>query len=487
MDNGIRNVTFERYINHLGIPEYRLYINSEEAAVNNLTDTGYELLSEMGKEYILGGKQLSIGSAVGTWAKDTAIKTILNPLDTMLDENITDITTTIGSFIIRNIRGKFQRSISFTIGTNPANNWMEEALYGILYQYNDLNKKQKLELSNERGHGDGSGLFYRLDDGAHNMKYRKWNIMLVIQTQNPQSLAGRVSTVRIYTIITYDLDPEFVKKFESDMLAHRNSLLKIRADSPTVNVYKDYHENDGYTYWDKQTMLPKRKLSTLYLPYEKKKLLVDKINEWFANKELYHKHGIPWNLKILLYGVPGGGKSTITKVIASEWNRNIYECTGGKNGRFIPNALTDESQNVTYPLFSISDIDKYPALINEPDVEINDKEGSKDEALIQKQIFGNMLNALDGITSGEGKIIVMSTNHIEKFSDAFLRPGRVDIKLEIGPIDVEVFRKYVHDFYNVILPKDIELKKNNLTIAELQKDAFTCRMELKDFLKKYVK
>ena len=428
-----------------------------------------------------------VGKTITDWLKKTAVNTIAAPIEEMVDENLTDITTTIGSFVIRSVRGKFQRSISFTIGVNAADYWMEEALYGILYQYNKMKSKSKLELTNKRGIVDGSSLYYRLDDGSHNLKYRNWDILLFIQTKNPQSMAGRVSEVRNYTIISYDLSPEFVEKFEKDMVAHRNALLKIKADAPNINVYKDYHENDGYTYWEKMLSIPKRKLSSLYIPYEQKKLLVDTINNWFASKEFYHEHGIPWNLKILLYGDPGLGKDSTAKVIASEWNRNIYMCTGGKNGRFIPNAITDDSIQVNYPLYVISDIDKYPALINEPDTDINDKEGAKDDALVQKQLFGNMINALDGIMSGEGRIIIMTTNHIEKFSEAFLRPGRVDLCMEMKHLTVEVFRRYVKDFYNVILPKDIKLVSDNLAISEIQKDVVFLKMNADDFIKKYTK
>ncbi len=732
-----------------------------------------------------------VTKAVGDWAKKKALNTIAAPLDNMVDENLSDITTTIGSFIIRSVRGKFQRSISFTIGVNPADYWMEEALYGILYKYNDIKGKSKLEMTNKRGIMDGSSLYCRLDDGTHNLKFRKWDILLFIQTRNPQTMAGRVNSVRTYTIITYELSPEFVDLFEKDMVAHRNALLKIKANAPTINVYKDYHENDGFTYWEKMLNIPKRKLSSLYLPYEQKKKLVDTINTWFASKEFYHAHGIPWNLKILLYGAPGPqpysigiptpdgikkfgdlkvgdevfaynglptkildviefgemdvyeitfndgrktlcsynhrwptisskgniaektvedmlkdglftngypnyciplsseakfknkeleidpwvmgafigndslseyyltissidtilpryiaskihatakkvndgthnwnfyrndipiktkeffydypilrsypfnrtiprnymltsadnryallrglnatmkgckenditfsttseklkddiifiihslgytaswfidenrynirmntneenlhilkiekldrrenmrcihvedsmhlyqtnnfittcncGKDSTAKVIASEWNRNIYMCTGGKNGKFIPNAITDESIDVNSPLYVISDIDKYPSIINEPDTSIDEKDGAKEEALIQKQIFGNMLNALDGIMSGEGRIIIMTTNHIEKFSEAFLRPGRVDLCMEIGCVTAPVFRRYIKDFYNVELPKNIELNRDDLTMSELQRDVVFMKLSADEITKKYVK
>lgn len=418
-----------------------------------------------------------------TGLKSRAAKSILNPLNELIDAQVTDIVTTIGSFVIRQVRGKLQRSITFTVGSNYFDNWMEEALYAILYKYNDINKKSKLRLSNVPGVGDGSAMYYKLDDGVHNLKYRKWDIMLVIQS-GPVQPMSRGQTVRSYTIISYDLSTDFVTSFERDMVLHRNDILSIKKGSPTVNVYMDLHEADGRTYWEKVQAINKRSLSTIYIPDEQKRLLVSTINNFFASKKMYRQHGIPWNLKILLYGAPGTGKSSIVKMIASEWNRNIYECTGGKNGKFIPNAITDNGDAVVCPLFSISDIDKYPALINEPDIDVG-KDGDKEDRMVYKQTFNNMINALDGILSGEGRIIIMTTNHIEKFSDTILRPGRIDLKMEIGYVTPDVFRKYVKNFYDIDLPSSIKLKRDNLTIADMQADILFYKLSAEQFVDKY--
>ena len=431
-------------------------------------------------------KEAVLNTVKGT-LKTKAITTVLNPLVELVDENIADVTTTIGSFVIRKIRGKFQRSITFTIGERYADGWMEEALYGILYQYNNIKNNSRLQLTNKSKLRDGTGLYYKLADGTHSLKYRNYNILLCIQTKSTTSIAGgRVNPVTTYTIITYNLDPEFVKLFEKDMVINRNALLKIRSDSPTLNVYTDYHEGDGWTYWEKSLTINKRRLNTIYLPYEQKKKLVDTINNFYASKQFYIEHGIPWNLKILLYGEPGTGKTSIVKMIASEWNCNLYECTGGKGGKFIPNAISDDSEDVNYPVFSISDIDKYPFLINEPKVEL-DKESAKDDKMNYKLSFGAMINALDGVTSGEGRIIIMTTNHIEEFSEAFLRPGRIDLLMEIKPVGEEEFRKYVWDFYDKELPKDIKLKEKHLKIAELNADVVFRKLSYEEFIKKHVK
>lgn len=43
-----------------------------------------------------------------------------------------------------------------------------------------------------------------------------------------------------------------------------------------------------------------------------------------------------------------------------------------------------------------------------------------------------MLNALDGVTSSQGRIVVMTTNYIDRLDPALIRPGRVDVKQYIG-------------------------------------------------------
>jgi len=46
--------------------------------------------------------------------------------------------------------------------------------------------------------------------------------------------------------------------------------------------------------------------------------------------------------------------------------------------------------------------------------------------------FSGLLNALDGVRSQEGRILIMTTNHKEKLDPALLRPGRADLQIELG-------------------------------------------------------
>src|SRR5690606_38276676 len=46
--------------------------------------------------------------------------------------------------------------------------------------------------------------------------------------------------------------------------------------------------------------------------------------------------------------------------------------------------------------------------------------------------FSGLLNAIDGISAKEGRILVLTTNHPEVLDPALVRPGRVDRKFEVG-------------------------------------------------------
>jgi chaperone BCS1 len=44
--------------------------------------------------------------------------------------------------------------------------------------------------------------------------------------------------------------------------------------------------------------------------------------------------------------------------------------------------------------------------------------------------MSGLLNAIDGVASQEGRVLVMTTNHPEKLDDALVRPGRIDMKIK---------------------------------------------------------
>jgi mitochondrial chaperone BCS1 len=61
--------------------------------------------------------------------------------------------------------------------------------------------------------------------------------------------------------------------------------------------------------------------------------------------------------------------------------------------------------------------------------------------------FSGFLNTLDGVASGEERIIFMTTNHLERLDPALIRPGRVDLTELIDDATPEQARTIFSRFY----------------------------------------
>lgn len=61
--------------------------------------------------------------------------------------------------------------------------------------------------------------------------------------------------------------------------------------------------------------------------------------------------------------------------------------------------------------------------------------------------FSGFLNALDGVASGEERIIFMTTNHPERLDPALIRPGRVDLSLLIDDASPLQAKRLFLQFY----------------------------------------
>ena len=55
--------------------------------------------------------------------------------------------------------------------------------------------------------------------------------------------------------------------------------------------------------------------------------------------------------------------------------------------------------------------------------------------------FPGLLNAIDGVASHEGHILIMTTNYCERLDPALIRPGRVDVEIEFGYASKETIRR----------------------------------------------
>lgn len=193
--------------------------------------------------------------------------------------------------------------------------------------------------------------------------------------------------------------------------------------------------------WNFTNFKRPRSLSSVILPGGVKEEISRHINEFFAGEDWYRERGIPYRLGMLLHGEPGNGKTSLIKSLAYHYNLtiNVASLSGGG---------IDDEKLIT--LFE--DLPKNAAVVLEDiDCVFDQREQKAGES---KVTFSGLLNALDGVSSSEGYVLFMTTNHVERLDPALIRPGRVDLKYRIGNVTpgqgVEYFRHFYGDGHDAL-------------------------------------
>lgn len=137
----------------------------------------------------------------------------------------------------------------------------------------------------------------------------------------------------------------------------------------------------------------------------------------------------------MLHGPPGSGKSSFIQALAGALSYDICILNLSERG------LGDDKINhllSNAPEHSFILIEDVDAAFNKRVQVTGDGYGtffctfSVSRVIFQSSYqssitFSGFLNALDGVASGEERIIFMTTNHIETLDPALIRPGRVDL------------------------------------------------------------
>jgi chaperone BCS1 len=188
--------------------------------------------------------------------------------------------------------------------------------------------------------------------------------------------------------------------------------------------------------WDDRILVteqPRFDLSQVILSEDNRRDVLETVDKFIANEQWYLQHNIPYQLGILLYGPPGTGKGVLTKALAGYLSRDILMVDDVAD-------LTKAAESAPSDCIIMADEIDTMGLSKRDE----DDSGEKDKKTFG---MGKILTALDGGIVNHGRIIVMTTNFHETLDDALLRPGRVDLKLELGHLTTEMFSDMIEKFY----------------------------------------
>lgn len=273
-----------------------------------------------------------------------------------------------------------------------------------------------------------------------------------------------ISTLRIkdYPKRLKALIKKHISDVDNELIASGRKLVSV------VNPY------EGHIYELDSSI--RRDFNNVFIPDNIVNEICESLDKFRNSKDWYEEHNIPCHFGIMLYGAAGMGKSSIAQAIATYMHSNLFVLSGDCV-MALPKAVRIINQHTTryrndYNIILIEDVDCGIAADNISNRLSNmyAYKSNKDDNIADNHMgLASVLNVLDGIGAPNNVIFIFTTNHIEKLDPALIRPGRIDLSLEIKPVCLESFGKFLRHHYGdgVYIPKNLAIR-DNLSFAELQ-------------------
>jgi len=180
--------------------------------------------------------------------------------------------------------------------------------------------------------------------------------------------------------------------------------------------------------------------------------------EWpLKYSDLFKKAGTNPPKGILLYGVPGTGKTLLGKAIATESGVNFISVKGPS----LISKYVGESEKAIREVFKIAK-QASPTILffDEIDSIVPRRGSSSTDAHVTERVISQFLTEMDGIEELKGVVVLAATNRLDLVDPAILRSGRFDILLELPQPDEktreEIFKIHTK---NKPLAKDVNFKE----------------------------
>ena len=290
------------------------------------------------------------------------------------------------------------------------------------------------------------------------------------------------------TVASEEWDIVRLNQFVNDSIlaVFRKRALAAQRDRLSFYIFTSRDSDTGILHFDKYPWRSTKQYQ--HVISEEMTRVRERVQHFVEHRAEYEASGRPYALTFLLHGPPGCGKTSLIKAVANATKRNVVDISlpRVKNRQTLMDLFHDNGRTKpSETIFVMDEIDRMGKVVQQRPADAGGAEQDRDRPLVEdgrrggegREGMGEQLNALllglgaqavssaassamppkeeplmlcdilnvmDGLLELSGSITFITANHPERLDKALMRPGRIDMRVYMGPASEKCLREMLH-------------------------------------------
>lgn len=307
----------------------------------------------------------------------------------------------------------------------------------------------------------GKKLAYKKGISFSCLRWSYHRLLSLLRKYNDDAEEEKINKPEVLTISDYTSNPMLM--FQNNALTDKlKDEEKKKSDNgkPSIGFFIAPSNFTGMGKWLKFCDLDHTDYDHIIVPENLKKTIETDYTRFSLEetKMMYRVRNIHPKRSYLLYGKPGGGKTSFVKAFASAHRMNIYE---------LSNSMFSSMQTLRIMLGEVPEnslilVEDLDVIFPNRELEMKKLDGleQRDRLARENELdkrannMSEFFNIIDGVVPViNNSVIFFTTNHIDRLDPAFKRPGRMDIKVIFDYLEP----KGIEDMFMMYFPDQKEL------------------------------